>query len=125
MHVSVAVSSFNQGTLVREAVKSVHSQTLRADVVVVGDGSTDTRSLDILAQLADQGVRVIRQANAGVSAARNTGIRAVQTDFIAVLDGDDRLQPGFLMAAVNELTDDDSVAASSVVEHVRYCHGGC
>lgn len=115
--VAVVVSSFNQGLMIREAVASIWGQSVPADeVVVVDDGSTDEDSLDVLVDLETEGVRVIRQSNAGVSAARNAGVRSVGADLVVVLDGDDRLRPHFLEASVAAFDDEDVVAASSWLE---------
>jgi glycosyltransferase involved in cell wall biosynthesis len=115
--IAVVVSSFNQGLMIRGAVASVSGQSIPADdIVVVDDGSTDEDSLDVLADLQREGVRVIRQSNAGVSAARNTGVRSVGSDLVVVLDGDDRLRPTFLKATVAAFDDEEVVAASSWLE---------
>lgn len=115
--VAVVVSSFNQGLMVREAVDSVLRQSLTADeLVVVDDGSTDPASIEVLADLEREGVNVLRQLNAGVSAARNAGIRSVRSELVAVLDGDDRFRPGYLAATVPAFDDEDVVAASSWLE---------
>jgi GT2 family glycosyltransferase len=112
--IAVVVASFNQGLMIREAVSSILAQSLRPDdLVVVDDGSTDPESLDVLASLETDGVRVLRQSNHGVSSARNAGIGSVTADLVAVLDGDDRFRPGFLAAMATEFADDDVVAASS------------
>jgi glycosyltransferase involved in cell wall biosynthesis len=112
--VAVVVSSFNQGLMIREAVESVLNQSLRQiELVIVDDGSTYPASLEVLTGLEREGVHVLRQANRGVSAARNAGIRSVDAELIAVLDGDDRYRTGFLAAVVAAFVDDDVVAASS------------
>lgn len=112
--VAVVVSSFNQGSMIREAVDSVARQSVAPDeIVVVDDGSSDEESLAVLAGLEREDVRVIRQQNSGVSAARNAGIRCVHTDLVAVLDGDDRLRPGFLEATLAAFENEDVAAASS------------
>lgn len=112
--VAVVITSFNQGDLIREAVNSVLQQSLAADeLIVVDDGSTDEHSIETLAELERKGIAVLRQPNKGVSAARNAGIRATNSELTAVLDGDDRFRPGFLAAAVAAFDDDDIVAASS------------
>lgn len=113
-NVAVVVSSFNQGLMVREAVVSVLDQSLGpVQLVVVDDGSTDPESVDVLAELEREDVRILRQPNRGVSAARNAGVRFLDAGLVAVLDGDDRYRPGFLEAVVGEFDDDDVVATSS------------
>jgi glycosyltransferase involved in cell wall biosynthesis len=70
-----------------------------AEVVLVDDGSTDATPAiaDDLAA-ADERITVIHQANAGVSAARNAGARAATARTLVFLDGDDRVDPDWLVA---------------------------
>jgi glycosyltransferase involved in cell wall biosynthesis len=90
--VSVVIPSYNYGHFVTEAVESVLAQTWRAsEIIVVDDGSTDdTRQR--LQPYADR-VRYLYQANQGLPAARNTGIRASRGDHVALLDSDDKWHP--------------------------------
>lgn len=86
--VSVVIPTFNYGHLVGEAVDSVLAQTYpNIEVIVVDDGSTD----DTRERLAKYGerIRYHYQPNAGLSAARNTGIGLANGEFIALLDSDD------------------------------------
>lgn len=121
-NVSVVITSYNQGEMVREAVGSVLAQTvLPAEIVVVDDGSTDADSLTVLEALEREAAKdtlpcqlhVLRQENAGPSAARNTGIREARAPYVTVLDGDDRLLPAFLEKTVTELQRNSAVVAAS------------
>lgn len=88
--VSVVIPAWNRAREVGEAVASVRAQRRRpAEILVVDDGSTD----DTAAVAESAGARVLRQENRGVSAARNTGIRAAEHDWIAFLDSDDLWEP--------------------------------
>jgi glycosyltransferase involved in cell wall biosynthesis len=90
--VSVIIPTYNRGWAIRAAIDSVLAQTYRDfDLIVVDDGSTDDTA-EILRSYGPD-VTVIRQANAGVSAARNTGVRSAKGAFIAFLDSDDRWLP--------------------------------
>ncbi|MGV8973082.1 MAG: glycosyltransferase family 2 protein [Rhodoglobus sp.] len=122
--IGVVISSYNQGDLVRKAVDSVQDQECPPEeIVVVDDGSTDPDSLRILALIESSGVRVLRQANLGVSAARNAGIAALGTPYVAVLDGDDTYAREFLGRTSAILTaDGDVVAASSWLATVGVGH---
>jgi glycosyltransferase involved in cell wall biosynthesis len=90
--ITVVIPTYNYGHLVSAAVDSALAQTHpRVEVIVVDDGSTD----DTASRLTVYGdrIRVIRQANQGLSAARNAGIRAAAGEFVALLDSDDAFHP--------------------------------
>lgn len=91
--ITVVITCFNYGRFLRAAVDSALAQDGGAPrVTVVDDGSTDGETETVLAGLPEQ-VTVIRQANAGLSAARNAGLRAADTPYLIVLDADDKLLP--------------------------------
>ncbi len=93
--VSVIIPTFNRRDFVREAVDSVLAQDFNdVELIVVDDGSTDGTAEALAAY--GRRLRLIRQANSGVSAARNTGIRAAAAPLIALLDSDDLWLPGKL-----------------------------
>ena len=97
--VSVVMPAFNVGWCVARAVDSVLTQSLRErEVVVVDDGSTDDTA-SVLARYGDA-IRVIRQTNAGMSAARNAGIRMARGNLVAFLDADDWWHPDKLQRQV-------------------------
>ena len=86
--VSVVIPTYNYGQYVTEAVESALAQTYSAvEVIVVDDGSTDD-TRERLAGYRNR-IRYIDQKNQGLSAARNTGIRAANGEYIAFLDSDD------------------------------------
>ena len=87
---TIVIPCYNQRRYLAEALLSALAQR-GADVIVVDDGSTDG-SAEVAARYP--GVRVIRQANAGVAAARNAGLRAASGEFVLFLDADDRLTAG-------------------------------
>ena len=86
--VSAVIPTYNYARFVGRAVSSVLAQTYRdIECIVVDDGSTDGTE-EVLAAFGT-GVRVVRQPNQGLSAARNAGIRAARGRYIAFLDADD------------------------------------
>ena len=100
--VSVVVPLFNQGHFLLATIESVHAAGYpHVEIVVVDDGSTDQQTIEIFDNLT--GVTKVRQANAGLSAARNAGIAAASGRYIVPLDSDDLLSEGFLAAAVDAL----------------------
>lgn len=87
--VSVVIPTYNRAGLVGAAIQSALDQTYDAiEVIVVDDGSTDATPNAVGAY--GPRVRYHRQANAGVAAARNLGLRETRGEFIAFLDSDDR-----------------------------------
>ena len=85
--VSVVIPAYNAESCIGAAIESVRAQTsLPAEVIVVDDGSTD-RTAEIASQA---GARVVSQRNSGPSAARNAGVDAASSPWIAFLDADDR-----------------------------------
>jgi GT2 family glycosyltransferase len=93
--VSVVVPTFNRAYCLGRTVDSALAQTHGSvEVIVVDDGSRDeTPDLVKGRYGSDARVRYLRQANAGVSAARNAGLRAAQGDYVALLDSDDVWEP--------------------------------
>lgn len=109
---SIVVPAYNVERYVGEAVASALAQTLAGiEVVVVDDGSTDGTPA-VLASLADPRLRVVRQANAGLSAARNAGIRAARAELVGFLDGDDRWHPGKAARHLAHMRDEPGVGIS-------------
>lgn len=89
--VSVVIPSYNSGSLLERAVGSVLAQTVaNIEVIVVDDGSAVAPAS--IARL-DGRVRLHRQSNQGVSAARNVGVAMASADLIAFLDHDDEWLP--------------------------------
>lgn len=100
--VSVVIPTFNRSAMLCQAVESVLNQTSVApEVIVVDDGSTDGTRFAL--QAFGSKVRIIVQYHAGVSAARNRGIRASKGEWLAFLDSDDLWLPGKLSEQLDYL----------------------
>ena len=107
--VTVVIPAFGRPELLTEALASVAYQTCPpAETIVVDDGSPEP--LEPLA--ASFGVRTIRRANGGVSAARNTGLAAARQPWIAFLDSDDRWAPNKLERQFEALSLEPSAEAA-------------
>jgi hypothetical protein len=102
--VSVVVPCHDDGEFLLEAVASAERSAPRGvELVVVDDGSSDRRTLEVLAVLEALGYRVERLAPRGLAAARNHGFRCARGRYVLPLDADNRLLPGFLEHAVEQL----------------------
>ena len=96
--VAVIITTYNHAAFLDDAIRSVIRQSVPADeIIVVDDGSTDHPEAAVSGYSQ---VRLIRQQNQGLSAARNTGLRAALGDKIIFLDADDRLCQGAIEAGL-------------------------
>jgi len=130
--VSIITPTRNRQVEIAVAIRSVQAQTLGDwEMVVVDDGSDDDTASVVEAIAAkDSRVRLIRQEQRGVSAARNAGLAQAAGKWVAFLDSDNRWAPEFLEAMVRELQATNALAAYSAVElsdgestWVRYFEG--
>ncbi len=100
--ISVIIPLYNKEKQIANAIKSVLSQTYKDfEIVIVNDGSTD-RGIDEVANFSDERIRLVTQRNAGVSAARNRGIKEAKGEYVAFLDADDEWDGAYL-ESINEL----------------------
>ena len=86
--IALVINTFQQAHFLPASIKSALTQTAR--LIVVDDGSTDNPAA-VVTNYPD--VRLIRQSNAGLAAARNTGLDAASSDYTVFLDADDLLMP--------------------------------
>ena len=98
--VSIVVPCSNGGRFLDALIASIRGQTFRDfETIIVDDGSTDGATREKLASLPAD-IRVIRQDNAGLSAARNAGFRAASAEIVLPLDCDDTMEPAHLAETV-------------------------
>lgn len=133
MDISVVIPLYNKENSIRTAVEAVLRQTYAVrEFIIVDDGSTDG-SADIVNKIikerfwhGDDRIRLISQANSGVSSARNTGIGNAKCEWVAFLDADDiwkdnhieqiaRLHEAFPQASV--LSTDYKIVSSAEVQN--------
>lgn len=101
--VSVITPYYNTEAFFVETMVSLQAQSLQNwEWIIVDDGSTDKESVERLTHAVekDERIRIVRQENAGPSAARNTGYRQATGRFICLLDSDDMLEPTYLEKCV-------------------------
>ena len=95
--ISVVIPLYNKAAEIERTLRSVLAQSVQPrEIIVVDDGSTDG-SAEIVERVASPLVRLVRQQNAGVSAARNKAISLASGRWVALLDGDDRWCEDYLL----------------------------
>ena len=129
LHFSVIMPLYNKALYVCKAVESVVGQTYSDwELIVVDDGSTDGGG-EVVTAIADPRIRLVRQENAGVSAARNRGVAlsseaAFRSPYICFLDADDWWEPTFLeeMAGLIERYPDAGIYGTgyTIVDNRRH-----
>lgn len=89
---SVAIPAYNAAASIAETLTSLVAQDYPSfEIIVVDDGSSDDTAA--IAEGFGPLVRVLRQKNAGLAAARNAGVRAARGDLVALMDADDLAAP--------------------------------
>lgn len=118
--VSVIIPHHNQLALFAHTLASVAAQDYpNLELVVVDDGTPDDDVLDGLNALLDEPwgrpIRFVRQDNAYLGAARNTGIRAAQGELLVFVDDDDIVEPNYVSTLVTAAQATGAAAVSSVL----------
>lgn len=101
--ISIVTPMYNGEKYVEETINSVLKQTYpNWEMIIVDDGSKDNGPaiVEKFAQ-ADNRIKLIRQKNAGSSAARNNGLKNIQGRYVSFLDSDDFWEPNFLEEQLN------------------------
>ena len=125
--VSVVIPCYNRAALLPRAVASVQVQDYEnVEIVLVDDGSSDdTAQVAASLQQDDRRVRyILHEINKGEAAARNTGIRASQGEFVAFLDSDDEWLPGKLHLQVFALLQDSADTGAVSARHLLVDENG-
>lgn len=102
--ISIIIPVYNAGEFLRETVWSVLEQDYKAiELILVNDGSKDD-SLSICNELkaSDDRIIVIDQPNAGVSTARNNGLKAAKGEYVLFIDADDLLEKDMVSTLYNK-----------------------
>jgi GT2 family glycosyltransferase len=112
---TIAITTYNHARFLGSAIRSALDQSVApCELIVVDDGSSDYPEREVA---RFPGVRLIRQANQGLAAARNTALNAASGRFILFLDADDRLLPNALRHNLARLAQDEEAAFSYGAYH--------
>ncbi|MBA5805882.1 glycosyltransferase [Rhizobium changzhiense] len=105
IRVAVVIPAHNARDYLAQTLQSVIDQTHKAlEIVIVDDGSTDdTTSICRHFAASDPRIRIVSTENRGVASARNTGIEASKSDYIAFLDADDLWHPTYIERMLSAL----------------------
>jgi cellulose synthase/poly-beta-1,6-N-acetylglucosamine synthase-like glycosyltransferase len=107
--VTIVVPVYNEETVIIAALRSLLQLRYPAmEIIVVNDGSTDRtleRAVSLEGRYGDTTLRVVSKVNGGKASALNTGIALARHDFILCMDGDSRLHPQTLRAAMRHFVD--------------------
>jgi glycosyltransferase involved in cell wall biosynthesis len=100
-NISVIVPLYNKQDSIQRSILSVLAQTFtQFELIVVDDGSFDNSYIRAT-EIQDERLRIVKQKNSGVSAARNRGIAEAQYEWLAFLDADDEWKPDFIEMMVD------------------------
>lgn len=95
--ISVVIPLYNKAHTIVNTLNTVFNQTYQNfEIIIVNDGSTDNGVEVINQTFIDSRIRIINQSNAGVSVARNRGVKESKGEWISFLDGDDEWHPEYL-----------------------------
>ncbi len=116
--VSVIVPAYRVTAYIKEAVDSVLAQTFEDfEIIVVNDGCPDTEALERVLEPYRSRISYLKlEKNVGLASARNAGILASKSQYIALLDADDLLEPKYLEVQLRILEADPTI-------DILYCDG--
>lgn len=123
LSISIIIPAYNVAGYIAYCLDSILKQTFTDfEAIIINDGSTDATG-DILNEYAQQDcrIKVIHVQNAGVSAARNTGVEAAQGRYFLFFDGDDFFEPYTCEELMKTITEND--ADIVIYGYHRYCNG--
>lgn len=112
--VTVIMPCYNYASYIPAAIESVREQTFSEwHLIIVNDGSTDNTVTVLQDYAADPNITIINKQNAGVSAARNTGLDMAKSEYVAFLDADDVWLPTKLEHVINAMQDNNAKFGAS------------
>ena len=124
--ITVIVPVYNTPqNFLKRAIDSLRMQGVEMEVLLIDDGSVSEVAtyLDRLATETDE-IKVFHKPNGGVSSARNTGLNKAKGDYVAFMDPDDELLPGYLSSALTFLKETGAAAVFGGMKYL-YPDGRC
>jgi len=108
--VSVIMPCYNDGAYIREALASVNAQTYKdIEVIIIDDGSDDPNTLQILDNISESNIKLLKTKRLRPAGARNEGISQATGKYILPLDADDIIEPEYIEKAVSIMEKDERV----------------
>lgn len=117
--VSVIVPVFNVEKYISKCLDSLCGQIYQSiEIITVDDGSSDNSSEIIHRYMEkDKRIRYIKRKNGGLSAARNTGLKACRGNYVCFVDSDDWVGPDYVMKFISTIETDKT---DVVISNIRY-----
>jgi len=111
--VSVIIPCYNDGGYLLEAIESVEKCDKDCyEIIIVDDGSTDRRTIELISRLEKRGHRVFHIEHSGQSAARNFGVKNAKYDYLLFLDADNKISPEYILSGAKILSENPSVGVA-------------
>lgn len=108
--VSIVIPCYNQGQYLNDSLEGYLPGNDIYEIIIVNDGSTAAETITALTTYKEKGYQVIDQKNAGLAAARNTGIAAAKGKYIMLLDADNVVKFDFIEKAIKVFESDAGIA---------------
>jgi glycosyltransferase involved in cell wall biosynthesis len=119
VRISILMPNYNNAPYLKECIDSIINQTYQNfNVVIVDDGSTDD-SINIIEEYQDQRIKVIKKTkNSGIIDTLNIGLKAIDSQYIVRMDGDDIMHPKRLETLINYMDNHPDIGVcGSAIKH--------
>lgn len=109
--VSIIIPCYNSGNYLLEAIESIQTSVgdVMHEIIIVNDGSTDYKTIQLLTKMNIPNVIVLHQENKGPAAARNTGIKKSKGEFLLFLDSDNKIRENYFRKGLSILINNKEI----------------
>lgn len=110
---SIIIPCYNMGNYVKDAVISVleYSNQTDIEIIIVNDGSDDNGyTKNVLDGFNESNIKIIHQSNKGLSTARNIGIKKANSNYVLLLDADNKIRKDYISIGIEELDNNKNAA---------------